>query len=372
MPSPNPFKPTAGANPPLLVGRDQLVDEFTESIDNGPGAPGRLSIFTGPRGIGKTVMLNAVADQVQAEHQWLVIHDTATHGFIDRLTATITRHLQPGTGRHLTGITLPVIGGGITMSPPSQDAAGTLREALTQLLEDCDAHHSGVLITLDEIHSTRRDELVQFAATVQHLIREDRQIAVALAGLPHAVNELLNDRLATFLRRADRHDLEDIPLDQVADALAETIAAHGRAIQPDALRIAAEATGGYPFMIQLVGYHIWRKTSGATITAEAATAGTTTARARLGSLVHAPALRDLSDIDRTFLLAMTHDDGPARIADIARRIGKTTQYANVYRARLIAAGMITPAGHGQIEFALPYLREYLRHHATHLLKPQEA
>ena len=68
----NPFKPTAGANPPHLVGRSSLVEEFAESIDNGPGAPGRLTIFTGPRGIGKTVMLNAVAEQVQVEHQWLV------------------------------------------------------------------------------------------------------------------------------------------------------------------------------------------------------------------------------------------------------------------------------------------------------------
>jgi hypothetical protein len=38
----NPFKPTAGANPPLLVGRDELIDEFAESIEDGPGAPMRL------------------------------------------------------------------------------------------------------------------------------------------------------------------------------------------------------------------------------------------------------------------------------------------------------------------------------------------
>lgn len=34
----NPFKPTAGANPPQLVGRAALIDEFVESIENGPGA----------------------------------------------------------------------------------------------------------------------------------------------------------------------------------------------------------------------------------------------------------------------------------------------------------------------------------------------
>ncbi len=59
----NPFRPTAGATPPLLVGRDDAMEEFTESLEDGPGAPGRLALFTGPRGVGKTVMLTEVGDQ---------------------------------------------------------------------------------------------------------------------------------------------------------------------------------------------------------------------------------------------------------------------------------------------------------------------
>ena len=59
---PNPFKPTAGANPPLLVGRDDLIEEFAESIEDAPGAPMRLSIFTGRRGVGKTARRRVHAD----------------------------------------------------------------------------------------------------------------------------------------------------------------------------------------------------------------------------------------------------------------------------------------------------------------------
>jgi hypothetical protein len=39
-------------------------------------------------------------------------------------------------------------------------------------------------------------------------------------------------------------------------------------------------------------------------------------------------------------------------------------YTNVYRARLIAAELIEPAGRGRVDFALPYLREYRRDHAA--------
>lgn len=359
----NPFKPTAGANPPLLVGRDVLIEEFLESIDDGPGAPGRLSIFSGPRGIGKTVMLNAVADQVQADHQWLVIHETATPGFVDRITRAAAQHLDPRR-RSLTGFTVPTyLGGGLRFSPPSEPSPPSFRETTSLLLDQCEAGQTGLFITLDEVRAG--PELAQLAADIQHLIREDRQIAIAFAGIPSAVNELLNDQLTTFLRRANRQDLDDVPLDDVARALQTTIDDNGRTIDPDALATATTATGGYPFMIQLVGYHTWRKTTADHITLRAVDAGIQQARTRLGSLVHAAALRELSDVDRTFLLAMAQDEAASRTADIARRLGKDAQYTNVYRARLIAAGMISPAGYGKVQFAIPYLRDYLIEHAAH-------
>ncbi|MBT9762832.1 hypothetical protein [Collinsella aerofaciens] len=31
----NPFKPTAGMNPPELIGRDTVLDDFAEALENG-------------------------------------------------------------------------------------------------------------------------------------------------------------------------------------------------------------------------------------------------------------------------------------------------------------------------------------------------
>ena len=38
----NPFKPTAGKMPPILIGRQNIIDDFQEALVNGAGAPGRL------------------------------------------------------------------------------------------------------------------------------------------------------------------------------------------------------------------------------------------------------------------------------------------------------------------------------------------
>lgn len=363
----NPFRPTAGATPPLLVGRDDVLEEFAESLDDGPGAPARLALFTGARGVGKTVMLTEVGDQA-LRRGWVTLAETATPGMIGRLQHATTRllhEIDPTTapGRPLTGVTLPVIGGGATFAAPPA-AVSEWRHELGLLLEVLARQGTGLLVTVDEVHRHARDELRDLAATVQHLIREDREIALAMAGLPSAVSDLLSDDVITFLRRATRFPLADVPLDAVSQALRTTIEDEGRTIDDDALAEASAATGGYPFLIQLVGYHVWRKATGGTIDLGAVRAGVPAARKRLGATVHEAALADLSEVDRTYLIAMAQDPGESSTGEIARRLGESPYYASTYRARLIAAGIIEPTRHGYVDFAIPFLREYLREHAS--------
>lgn len=367
---PNPFKPTAGALPPLLIGRDDDLAILDEGLDDGPGAPARLALITGARGVGKTVMLSAAAEQA-AQRQWLVLAETARPGLPDRIRDMALRAREeltthPDVGR-LTGLTLP---GGIGLQREAPPRTGeTMRTALESLCTVLEGHGTGVLITIDEAHGGRREEMREIATTAQHLTRDGREHALVLAGLPAATSDLLNDDVLTFLRRAEQIRLGAVQLDDVRAALAATITASGRTIDDDALDVAARATGGYPFLVQLVGYQTWRRARDGHIDRAAAEAGVAAAVTRLGSTVHGAALADLSDVDRSFLLAMAPDDGPSRLADIASRLGRDTNYAGTYRSRLLAAGMIEPAGRGRVAFAVPYLREHLREHASHQHRP---
>ena len=140
---------------------------------------------------------------------------------------------------------------------------------------------------------------------------------------------------------------------------------NGRTITSVDAAVAAEATGGYPFMIQLVGYHSWRANRGRrAISGDDVAQGAADARRRVGRLVIEPALKDLSPVDRTFLLRMAVDDGPSKMADIAQRLDADSNYTSQYRLRLIAAGLIVPAVYGHVDFALPHLREWLREHGA--------
>lgn len=81
-------------------------------------------------------------------------------------------------------------------------------------------------------------------------------------------------------------------------------------------------------------------------------------------MVHAPALQGLSAVDRTYLAAMAVDDGPSKSRTVTDRMGVAPGYGSMYRQRLIDAELIRPTGRGYVDFAMPYLREYLREHVV--------
>lgn len=359
----NPFRPTAGATPPEVIGRSGLLDEFEYGLRLGSGAPGLLSIFTGARGIGKTVMIGEAHDLAR-ERGWAVISETAAGAFMGRIGEKMRRLAeelsdQPTARRRITGIS--VAGFSITsqLTPERQVDWRELGEALLRILDE---NGTGLLITVDEIHAADRTELAQLAANVQHFIQDKLPIALIFAGLPSAVSDLLNEGVATFLRRADKIDLHAAAIREVEESFTHTFEAAEISIAPDLVAKAAEATGGYPFLIQLVGYFLWREaeTQGGVISVEAADRALAAAARRNERVVIEAALAEASAKDVEFLRAMSLDDGPSAAADIGERIEASTSLVSKYRARLLAAGLIETAGRGKIEYAIPGLREYLR------------
>lgn len=357
----NPFRPTAGASPPDLIGRAGILDEFAYGLQLGSGAPGLLTIFTGARGIGKTVMLGA-AEDLARKSGWAVISETATEGFIGRIGESmrrLTEELGDGPeGRRVTG----VAAGGFrieTQLPAEEQVAW--RTHGKRLLTLLSGHRTGLVITVDEVHAADRNEIARLAANTQHFIREDLPIGLVFAGLPYAVSDLLNEGVATFLRRADRIDLQAAATRDVEQSYLETFAEAGFRLSADTASQAAEGTGGYPFLIQLVGYFLWREAeTHPHVDAPAAERAVLAARRRNNKVVIESALSTASPKDLDYLHAMAEDDGSSATGDIGRRIGAKPNTAANYRSRLIDAGLIEPAGYGLVAFAIPGLREHLR------------
>lgn len=375
----NPFTASLGVTPPALVGRGEILDDIDFALDNGPGTHERISVVTGPRGIGKTVFLNAVEDIARGK-SWWVFSETATQGFVGRLRDEVYRSLEGFVSQHRTHLSALTLGGlGIEFGrKESHNPTVTLRNALTGLFyaqaevdKKLRQDPVGILLSLDELHHLSKQEVIEFSVTIQHLVREGFNIAVLMAGIPTAVKPLLagvgGANPITFLRRANRIELGRIQDEDVRLGLEQPVIDAGMQWCPNALKLAVSACNGYPFQIQLVGQWSFQsalRQQSVRIDEENARDGVAKALRKLGQLVHEPALADLSDVDRTFLAAMALDDGPSNINDIAQRLGVSAQYAGNYRRRLVDAEMIEVTKTAYVDFTLPHLRAYLRDHAV--------
>lgn len=356
----NPFTPAFGTVPPIMAGRDRLLSELHDAFGQGVGDPNLSSILVGARGTGKTACLTRLCEDA-SDVGWVSASSSAIPGLLDDILQQAqlasAQLVKPRPQRQLTGLNVGPLGASWDMG---DEERGNWRTRMAALLERLNARDVGLIITVDEVDASL-SELITLAVVYQHFVRERRKVALLMAGLPSHVHALLNDKSVSFLRRAHRHLLGTIADADVRDALKRTVASGGKTIDEEALGICVEATGGFPYMLQLVGYRSWQSALGkAEVGKDDARAGIRAAQEDFREHVLAPAYRELSAVDLRFAKAMLPDKAESRLADIARRMGVTSRYASKYRGRLVVTGIVEELSRGVLRFAIPGFRKYLQ------------
>ena len=351
----NPFKPTAGMNPPELIGRDMILGDFEDALDNGPGAPDRLMRISGVRGVGKTVLLNALGD-IARKRGFQVVDVASNAGFCDRILNALKRDAE------LSSISVsPTILGVSLGSVELSKSATQLGEAMFNA-----SKRNGLLVTVDEIQDAPIDELRELGNEIQLLIRQGANIAFAFAGLPSSIDGVVVDDTLTFLQRAKHIELTRLSDFEVGESFDDTMERGGKAIEPQVSAELTKAAKGYPFMVQLVGYYTWQVASrrgSDQIDMSDATKGIAASRQSFEHMVIEPALRRVSAKQMEYLAAMASCEGdPISTGGIAAAMGASPTSVSSYRKRLIDAALVEEKGYGKLSFAIPYMREYLREH----------
>ena len=356
----NPFTPSFGSIPPVFAGRKYVIKEILSGLQSGPGNPNRASLLVGARGSGKTALLAKVAKEA-GQYGWVSVRITAVSGMLEDILIQSRRNgdafLTKEARSHLTSIGVAGLSAGRQLT---EKPLTNWRAQMEDLVDELAQHSVGLFITVDEIKNT--DDMRILAATFQHFVSEEKKVALLMAGLPQNVSSLLSDETVSFLRRSVQHQLGPIhEPHEVREVIRKTIELSGRSIDEVALKEAALATGGFPFLIQLVGYHIWRQNPLAdTIEKRDVKEGVLYAQEDMEGRILRLTVRELSDGDLQFLLAMLEDENESQIADIAKRLEVSSSHAGQYRLRLIEQGIIGGRGRGKVGFDLPMLKDYLR------------
>ena len=358
----NPFTPNFGQIPRYLAGRDFVINDIERYLQEGlPGNPSRSSILIGARGTGKTALLTYFSEFAQ-RHGWISVDVTCVPGMqediLQQTQAKAASIIETDKKTHLTGISVGELFG---LSWESEKDPGELnwRSKMSRILDKLAEQDIGLFLTIDEVNPNL-EEMVQAASVYQLWVREGKKIAILMAGLPGLVLALLNDRSVSFLRRSTQYEIGKIADHEIELAFKKTVEESGKHIPVQVLQTASDAIDGYPYMMQLVGYRAWQQSGDELrITLSAMREGIALARKDFEYRVLRTTMSELSNIDRAFLKAMLEDPKETSVADLEKRLCRSSGFISRYRGRLIAQGVIAATRRGYLEFALPGMREFL-------------
>lgn len=355
------FQPTFGNRPEQYIGRDGVIDQFIAGLKEPIGSRNRCTFFLGQRGMGKTALLLELSDRAQKEG-YVVARVTAHEGMpkaiIEQFQLNGSKYFDDEK-RKLTGLTAGVLGFsfGLTFSEAAERQFG-FRSKMSLLSDKLAEKGMGALILIDEVRTS--EAMREVASAYQELVGDRKNVAIAMAGLPYAVSNLLNDSVLTFLNRATKVELRLISTNLIRAYYERAFKSIEIEASDDILDRAAKATRGFPYLMQLIGYYVIQYTSEHGVVTDAIM--DKVEKAAMGDMednVFKPILNPLSDNDKIFLKAIARCGGTVTTANLQAMLGKNGPAIQPYRKRLIEAGVIEAPRRGELVFAVPYLSEYL-------------
>lgn len=337
----NPFDFNFGRAPEVWAGRRDLLAGIASYAADKVAVPFRQVLLYGTRGSGKTALIVEWLKEAEASG-WTVIDVSPERGeLIGDVVEQIVEHLTSK--------------GTFTGKLPKLSLAGLLRQVAA------DAKR-GALFTIDEAHALSEAEFRRFGKAFQLAAARQRdRLAVVVAGLPPVFEMASSLETSTFLARLVPYHVDMLSSQEVVSALREAIVGAGGDIDDSAADFAAQQSGGWPHLLQLVGYYSLEAAGvGNRVTVEHVAAAMPQVHDLAGKQLLASAWRHVPRRVRWMLVALaTHStETIARQAFLARTGISDGLYGKLLNDA-VATGFVANAGVGRVVFPLPFVRGWV-------------
>ncbi len=391
----NPYAPGAGQRPPELAGRDGELDTFSVVLERvSRGRPERSIVLTGLRGVGKTVLLNALRSAaVRAKWgtgKWEARPDqrlrrpisAALHVAVRELghpqsddvqqvlgiiKAFAQRDTPPGAKlreKWNPGIDAPALSG--------RADSGDIEIDLVELLTDVGGLAAdvgrGIALFVDEMQDLHPDDVSALCAACHEISQAGLPVIVVGAGLPHlpsvlSASKSYSERLFRYAR------IDRLPRAAADRALQSPAHEEDAAFERDALDAMYEVTGGYPYFIQAYGKVAWDLAPCSPITAADVRVAAPEADAELAVGFFGSRYERATPGEREYLRGMADAAGLADDSDavesvttaaVADVLDRKPQSLSPARDALLKKGLIYSGERGRIAFTVPHFGRYLR------------
>jgi AAA ATPase domain len=379
----NPFSPGAGNQPPELAGRQDLLaaaDIMLQRIAQGRHA--KSFMLVGLRGVGKTVLLNRIA-QMASDHKLapLMIEAPEDKPLPELLVPPLRRLLldlnrgkaaseavKRGLGV-LAGFakSMKVKLGDLEFGVDTQagvadtgDLDHDLPEVLIAVAEAAKARGTAVILLIDELQYVKPAQLSALIVGVHKVSQRQLPLVLVAAGLPQLVGNM--GRSKSYAERLfDFPDIGPLAEADARTAIVDPIEKEGESIAKTAVAAILKSTQGYPFFLQAWGSATWNEAAKSPITLKDVTSAEPKILKSLDASFFRVRFDRLTPTERKYLRAMAElGPGPHRSGDVADMRGVKVQSVAPIRSSLIAKGMIWAPAHGDTAFTVPLFDEFLK------------
>ena len=394
-PRTNPYAPGAGARPPSVTGRDDLLETVDIALDR--RLAGRHTadvVLVGVRGVGKTVLLNR-------------LHATAkAKGY-----ETVKFEVPDGSGGHLAPALVPALNAvlrrldrrakaedmlnrataalqnfaavfrvkyegisvGADPAAPLADSGAMesdLPELLCAVAEAAQARQTGLALFVDELQYLSLAELRGLSRASHDAAQEGLPYLLIAAGLPEST-ALIAELKSYAERLFDFPEVGPLPEDAARAALTEPAAEQDVSFDPAALdRILAE-TACYPYFLQVWGKFVWDTAEQSPITKDDVARAGVDIMAYLDQHFFRARLEQCTEAEQHYLRAMAElGPGAHKSGAIAAAMGVTSDRVAGLRKSLIENGLVYSPGYGEAAFTVPLFDDFMRRIEPEL-KPYE-
>ena len=369
----NPYRPGFNQTPDILAGRDEVIEDIIDAleaiaIDHFTPPP---LLLVGSRGMGKTTLLAEAASRAGHEHGWPAVHvelepnKPFTGELAAKLDTTAALFQQHGPQRGMQAQSVTVqakiagVGGEVRFERADDDPAASLSESFARLALLASERDTGFVLTLDEAHLADHAEMVEFAKVLQHATGENWPVVALIAGLPAM---RAPDHTVTYFERGTWHELGVLERAAAIAALQGPANRAGRPMTDTAAELLGEASGSYPYALQLVGHHAWRQSADQPqIDTHAAKRALPRAQRQLERGLYASRWEAAAPTHRRYLVAVAElitTGQPATSRAVADRQGKSTKELSKIRDQLIKYGTLT-VEHDALRFTIPGMADYI-------------
>lgn len=378
----NPYRPGAGLMPTYIAGRDEDINNIEQMfIALTMNIPTQSIIFSGLRGVGKTVLINKLQDMAEEKNIFCKhIEVEERNDFISQIASCSQAFLRKVSTKekfkHLVQKPLDAIKSLVVSFDPNdsifslsvQDrelyTSTNLTQSLTEVFvtigETAYKTETPICFFIDEIQYMKQNELGALIAALHRSNQLGYPVMIVGAGLPK-IYKMLSEEKSYSERLFLYKEIGSLTDEQSQKAIEEPAKKFGISYTSEAIRKIIEITKGYPFFIQQMCQVVYKNTDDKIICENHINENIDEFFNLLDVGFFKVRYERCSDGEKKFVFAMVScEELPCTISNVAKRMDKKVKTISPTRAQLINKGIIFPVRHSELDFTVPEFTGYIQ------------